>query len=140
MTIWEKIFNNINLPILLPALIAVFSWFVGHWLASLRDQKNKCKELRIKYLLEAYRLLESVGNRKFNKENAKKMESAIADIQLLGSQKQITLAQDVAKEISTTKKAELLEILQDLRKDLRKELNLTPAKDELKFLRANFDK
>jgi hypothetical protein len=56
-----------NLPLLLPlivtAALAIGGWYVVHRLSVNRDQQNKRRDLRIQYLIEAYRRLENSANR-----------------------------------------------------------------------------
>lgn len=75
-----------SLKFLVPAIVAVVGWFMAHQFNSYRDRVNKRRELRIQYLLEAYRRLESAANRPNKTEKqALDFESAVADIQLLGT-------------------------------------------------------
>lgn len=63
----------------------MFGLFLGHWLSQRRDFRNKQREIRTQYLIEAYRRLErgAIPNaKKFDKGD---FESAIADIQLFGN-------------------------------------------------------
>lgn len=46
------------LPLLITTFTAVAGWLVVHWMAAKRDQTNKRRDLRIQYLIEAYRKLE----------------------------------------------------------------------------------
>jgi hypothetical protein len=46
------------LTLLVPTVVAIVSWFVGSWLAVRRDRANKRRDLRVQYLIEAYRQLE----------------------------------------------------------------------------------
>nr|VFK01759.1 MAG: hypothetical protein BECKH772A_GA0070896_102397 [Candidatus Kentron sp. H]VFK01855.1 MAG: hypothetical protein BECKH772B_GA0070898_102497 [Candidatus Kentron sp. H]VFK05166.1 MAG: hypothetical protein BECKH772C_GA0070978_102432 [Candidatus Kentron sp. H] len=49
---------------LLGTVIVAFSgWFVVHVLNASRDRRNKRREIRVKYLIEAYRNLESAAQR-----------------------------------------------------------------------------
>ena len=76
--------------LLVPAAVAVLGWFAAHQFNSYRDRANKRRDLRVQYLLEAYRRLESAANRpEAGKEEQDKFESALADIQLLGTRPQI---------------------------------------------------
>lgn len=50
--------------LLIPTLVAVVSWFVGSWLAVRRDRANKRRDLRVQYLIEAYRRLAKATERK----------------------------------------------------------------------------
>ena len=78
--------------------------------------------------------MESASNRSDTSYNVK-LETAIADIQLLGTQKQIELAQQFAVQMSQTGRGDSLELLIQLREDLRKELKLKPTERNLKILR-----
>ena len=69
------------ISLILTALVAVLGWFIVHQLSISRDIKNKRIELKIKYLIEAYRRLENVSHR--NNPNMQDFESAIADIQFI---------------------------------------------------------
>ncbi|HGF7228226.1 TPA: hypothetical protein AB5B86_003675, partial [Vibrio cholerae] len=53
---WQFLF-----PVIVSILLAVFGWVVGHKLTSQRDIRNKQRELRVKYLLEAYEVLMVLG-------------------------------------------------------------------------------
>jgi len=52
------------LTLLIPTAIAIVSWFVGSWLSVRRDRANKRRDLRVQYLIEAYRRLSTATNRK----------------------------------------------------------------------------
>ena len=104
-------------------LCTILSWFVIHGLNQKRDFANKKKELRIKYLISAWQLLESVSNRT-DETLQHNLEKAIADIQLFGTLKQIRLSREFALKFSQNKIADSTELLNELRNDLRKELNL----------------
>ena len=73
---------------ILAAIIAVYGLSKGHQLNIERDRKNKQDDLRIRFLLEAYRILESSSNRfdlTSSEENMRNYESAVADIFLMGN-------------------------------------------------------
>ena len=84
------------LPLLVTTVIAVLGWYVAHRLSMNRDRATKRRELRVKYLIDAYRLLESVSNRPVTPATAPQFESALADIQLFGTPAQVELAQEFA--------------------------------------------
>jgi hypothetical protein len=127
-----------NWPLFWQLLATAVVAFVGAWLAHTfaanRDLKNKRRDQRISYLIEAYRRLEFVSNRP-SLTDLQPMESAVADIQLFGSPSQIRLAQAFVTEFATTKSTSLDAILTELRKDLRSELQLESVPDKLLFLR-----
>jgi hypothetical protein len=112
----------------------IIGWKIVDMFNQRRDALLKRKNIRIDYLIKAWRLLESASNRE-NNELIKNLETAIADIQLFGTYEQIKLAQEISREMSEKNIANTLELLKALRKDLRKELKLDKVPDELRFLR-----
>lgn len=120
---------KILLPLLVTIALAIAGWVVGHSLNAERDLHNKRVELRIKYLLEAYRKLESSIEQEVSRENLSVLESAISDVQLLGTPEQVdkVLAwSDQFKGKERQKDVNLQDLLEDLRASLRKELGLRP--------------
>lgn len=103
----------------------------------MRDRIKKRRDMVTHYLLEAYRRLEMAANREEKTEEQRiAFESAIADIQLLGSQAQISKAiQYVQAQAASSDTATLNELLYLLRNDLRKQLNLPRVKEPLKIFR-----
>lgn len=126
---WELL-----IPLLVTSTTTVVSWFFLHRKDKERDIANKQKELRVNYLIDAWRRLEFAVNRK-ELNTVESIERPIADIQLFGTLKQIELAQKVANEMATDKKGNLNDLLEELRQDLRKELKLEKAPIEIKYLR-----
>jgi len=51
------------LTLLIPTVVAIVSWFAGSWLSVRRDRANKRRDLRVQYLIEAYRRLATATNR-----------------------------------------------------------------------------
>ena len=87
---------------LVSALLALLGWVVGYVATIRRDRLSKRRDLRTQYLLDAYRRLEAAGNRREpSREDEKALESAVADIQLLGSSKQVHLARLFALELQS---------------------------------------
>lgn len=124
---------DVLIPLLVTSLITVVSWSAIHFLSKQRDVLNKKKEIRIRYLIDAFRRLESASNKKvaINKD----LESVMADIQLFGSKKQIKLAQKFISEMAENQNSSTLELLESLRDDLREELMLDKVSDKFLFLR-----
>lgn len=125
---------GILIPLIITSTITILSWGILHFLSKRRDLLNKKKEIRINYLIQAWRLLEAASNRN-NNNLSSNIETAIADIQLFGTKKQIELAQKFAEEIATHKSSSSLELLILLREDLRNELKLEKVPNKFKFLR-----
>ena len=72
------------------AFVAILGWAATYYFSVRKDQKAKQRDMRIQFLLEAYRRLEAAANRpESGKEEQDRFESALADIQLLGTKTQI---------------------------------------------------
>ncbi len=119
--------------------LALSGWWLSYWLAVRKDRLAKKRDLRTQYLLDAYRTLESASNRNMTPENARALESAVADIQLLGSDAQVRRAREFAQKFAAEKTAVLDDLLESLRRDLRKELNLGLVSDPITHLRIGPD-
>ena len=126
----------------LAALIAVAGWIVGHALTSQRDLNSEKRKVRITFMLEAFRKLESGSSRGPNaKKYDEQFQSALADIQLLGSPQQAEAARNVASALGTGsgQSIRLNDLLNALRSELRRELNLPCVGSELVLLRSKED-
>jgi hypothetical protein len=128
---------NLNLITQLTAtfFVAAAGWWVGHYFSSRRDLINERRKLRIEYLLEAYRKLERASNRNDIKQYWSDFESAIADIQLLGSPHQVSLARQFSISMAKNNTAPLDDLIFDLRQSLRSELQLEPVSERVVYLR-----
>ena len=131
--------SSVNWPLLLPLLVtatvAVAGWWTAHWLSTQRDRANKRRDIRVNYLIEAYRRLERASNRENSHLWAADLESAIADVQLFGGTRQVELAESFAREIASSNAALLDELLKELRDNLRAELALPMVGRKLLYLR-----
>jgi hypothetical protein len=99
-----------------------------HRLTSLRDLANRRSELRIRYLLDAYRSFADTAHRPLipDSGDTRRFEQALADVQLLGSDQQAATAAAIAKTLADDRAANLDDLLLSLRDDLRRELALCP--------------
>ena len=127
-------------PLLVTTVVAVVGWYAAHRLFAARDRANKRRELRVQYLIEAYRRLENVSNRPISKATAPDFEKAIADIQLFGTPQQVALAKEFAVGFAQAGTHTLDPLLNDLRDSLRAELDLEPVSVGITYLRMKFDK
>jgi hypothetical protein len=127
------------LTVLIPTVVAVISWFVGSWLAARRDRANKRRDLRVQYLVDAYRRLQAAGHRPLVPPYSLDLESAVADVQLFGTPAQVAAVQKFASEIGGHGQALLDDLLLSLRNDLRAELQLEDVGGKLKYLRITPD-
>jgi hypothetical protein len=99
---------------------------MAHRFTSRRDLINCRSELRIQYLLSAYRALANPANRDLETSysDARAFEEGLADIQLLGSGPQAELARQIAYSMATKGEASLDDLLRSLRDELREVLGL----------------
>lgn len=113
---------SLFLPLTVTAVLAIAGWWAVHRLSMNRDQENKRRDLRVRYLLEAYRRLEHAVTHR----HARDLETALADILLLGTERQVSLAHDFAVSAEQNKTATLGPLIADIRAELRRELKLDP--------------
>lgn len=101
-----------------------------------RDMENDRRQLRTQYLLEAYRRLQNAAHRVGQEETHNEaLESAISDIQFLGTKRQSELAAKFAVDMAEKGTAYMDELLLDLRNDLRNELKLELLSNPTRVLR-----
>jgi hypothetical protein len=117
-------------------MVPVLGWWVVNFLSKRRDVENDRRKLRTEYLVEAYRRMESASHRKGRqKEFEDRLESAVADIQLLGTAKQADLAAQFGIDMAEKGVAYMDELLRDLRDSLRSELKLESLTKSNRVLR-----
>lgn len=126
-----KLFTQLAVTV----LVALAGGWLGHSLSARRDLANERRKLRVTYLLEAYRRLEDALHTNDPERSHPKWESAIADIQLLGSPKQVQLARTFALGMASSNSAPLDALINDLRQSLRVEMRLLPAGEPVVYLR-----
>jgi hypothetical protein len=113
------------------AVVAIAGW----WVVNAQQRRAVRRNMRIEYLLSAYRQLERVTNREPTKEHGRAIEEAVADVYLLGTPKQVELVADFAKNFAQAGGADLNNLLMDLRKSLRRELLLEADESDSVSLR-----
>jgi hypothetical protein len=120
---------SLLLPLLVTTAVAIFGWIIAHRFATARDQRSKRREVRLSFLLDAYRRLEAGASRGplHDSKLADGFESAIADIQLLGTAEQSRMVRELAVAIAShSPDVSSGPLLLSLRDDLRRELDLGP--------------
>lgn len=91
-----------------------------------RDRQDKRRDLRVQFLLDAYRCLESASNRETKTgEQRLACESAVADIQLLGTPAQVAATVLYLRKHAANGGAQMNEVLRLLRRDFRNEVGLS---------------
>jgi hypothetical protein len=117
-------------------LIAVFGWIIGHYFTSKRDITNKRRELTIQHLIGAYRILTNeISHRVLTNDTRTKLESIVTEIQLFGSEEQVNLVKKLANDVASGKEYELDPLINSLRRDLRKQLDLKEVESNVTWLR-----
>ncbi len=127
--------TEILIPLMFTTVVAVIGWYVVHVLSSMRERNHKKQDIVVEYLISAWRRLENVAARK--DFQISEFESAIADIQLFGNDKQIELAIKASNEFAYGKSTDLGDLLESLRRELRKEMKLKETSIKIKHLRIN---
>jgi hypothetical protein len=116
-------------------IVAILGGWIGFYFSMRRDLANDRRKIWVTYLLEAYRRLEGASNRDDPQRCWSEFESAIADIQLLGSPHQVAMARQFATQMAKNHISSLDDLLFDLRQSLRSELELEPVYENVLFLR-----
>jgi hypothetical protein len=116
---------------------AAIAAVLAHRLTSRRDHANRRSDLRVEYLLTAYRQIANAAHRELGPDTGDlhALEQGLSDIQLLGSAGQVGMAHDIAKKLGSTGTANVDDLLQSLRDDLRSELQLEPLDGQTIYVR-----
>ena len=128
---------NALLPAGVGGSIVAIGWLVSHHLNKSRDIAAEKREMQTKFLIDAYRRLEGAASRPLirGSKHVDDLESALADIQLLGTSTQVNLAGDCSAQARETGVIELKPLLCDLRSTLRCELDLDSVENPIVFFR-----
>jgi hypothetical protein len=120
-------------------------WIKSRLEASIQHEYNrtldilrKQRDIRVSYLIEAFRVLAKRANLPKGRsplELAPQIESALADIQLLGTQEQIKAAMHFAKAEASHQLISMDDLLKTFRAELRQELALPPIDEPIWNLR-----
>ncbi|RZV15901.1 hypothetical protein D3M61_01020 [Aliarcobacter butzleri] len=127
------------LKIMLSVIIAVIGWIIAHYFTSKRDVSNKKREIRLNYLIEVYLILTNDLTERGNidSKKAERIEKIISQVQLLGSKKQVELVKTLADSIGKGEIIEYDTLINSLRDDLRKELELEKIEGNVHWARFN---
>ena len=116
-------------------LAALLASVLTHFLTARRDRRNEQRRQRATILLATFTALLSASNRPKLHEVGPQIERAMAEIQALGTVKQIALAQDFAKNLLARKEASMDPLLVELRSFLRKEIGAESIETPIMWLR-----
>lgn len=125
------------IPAVIGTFIVVLGWVVVHYLTKRREIAAEKRKIRVSFLIEAYRRLERIAERRTPQGDKaiEDIESAIADIQLLGTPEQVALAHSFGNQCANTETPNVKDLLLDLRRTLRSDLDLEPVETDVSFLR-----
>jgi len=125
------------IPLLVTTAVAIGGWYGVNHFAAKRDRANKQRDLRIEYLISAYSKLANASWRdpKVGSRYFKDMETAMADIQLFGTDSHIKKANEIMDEFQRTGYGTLNKLLRELRDDLRQEMNLSKIEGDVQWFR-----
>ena len=124
------------LKIIVSIILAVIGWLIAHHFTSKREVQNKRREIRVSFLIDTYLKLEN-SIAKPPVHVVIDLESVVANIQLFGTADQILLAKTIANDIAKNGSSDLKPLLNSLRADLRKELQLSDTDEDIQYLRMN---
>ena len=129
--------NPDYLKIIVTIALAVCGWVIAHWFTTKRDQLAKKREITVKYLIDAYRFLAAeASQRRLTKEQERRLEEIVADIQLFGSPEQIALVKSLTDNMVRKGTWEYDDLINNLRNDLRKQLGLAHIQGNIMWLRC----
>ena len=132
----------------IPALIAVIGWFIASWLTMRRERLAQNEKRRYEYLVDVYNrisALRSIENREQEEFTQLFIEIQSA-IELHGTPSQISSFRKINDEISkgqtqvtdapkkVIRSKALIEVVVDLRDEIRKYLKLKKVKDGVPFM------
>jgi hypothetical protein len=114
------------LTALITTVVALAGWLAVNRLTAWRDLLNHKRKIKTDFLIKAFQDLADASQRppEKNSPHFRKMESAVASIQLFGNDEQIKQIEQFMNEFSESARGPLDPILNSLRNDLRHELGL----------------
>jgi type II secretory pathway pseudopilin PulG len=126
------LFFTILGSLVVAAIGAFVAAIFAHRYTSQRDQANRRNDLRVEYLLTAYRSISDAISRTHypDSPDARALEKGLSDIQLLGSGRQVGMVLEVIQEITSNGEVEPDGLLRSLRDELRDELGLEPVSNK----------
>lgn len=124
---------DIIIYIVVPVLLAAFGWMFGYITSLKVNMKARKKELITKYLIQAYTDLCDECHRG---RVSTKIETALSQIQLFGTEKQIEMTQLAIERLAKSKSADIDSLLFELRNSLRYELGIEKTSIPIGFIRV----
>jgi hypothetical protein len=121
---------------LLRGVLALVGGIVSRMLGARRENDNRRREIRVNALVEAWRAIERAAIR-LGPAELRGLEQALAEVQLFGTPSQVEQAARVAQSMSERddEPAQIENLLEALRGDLREEMRLGRAEVPIVYLR-----
>jgi len=117
-------------------VLAVLGWITAYYFTRKREISAKQRDIVTRHLVRTYRVLTNdISHRATSSERQKKFEIMISDIQLFGSVEQVELVKTLADECVSGDEFQLDPLINSLRKDLRKRLNLSALSGNVTWVR-----
>ncbi len=117
-------------------VLAVIGWLIAHHFTAQRTLAVKRRDVTLEHLISAYRILTNeISQRTLDADRSKKLECLLSDIQLFGSKDQVNSAREMIDQVVAKKSFDLDPIINSLRDDLRKQLQLEEVSGNVKWLR-----
>ena len=113
---------------IIPICTAIAGLVGGHFFADRRENLKRKREIRIEYLVSAYRKLEKGATPTSKEYSSGEFEAAISDIQLFGNHEQVILAHKFCQAAANGDGSLLQKLLENIREELRKELGVKQSK------------
>lgn len=125
----------ISISNIITVLVALLGWLVVHNLTKTREIETERRNIRAHYLLVTYRSVENSICRNLQDDDKRKLENAIAEVELFGNKEQIDLAQEIAKNSigNSMDEKELVLIKLSLLDSLRQELRDVFKQEQVKL-------
>ena len=124
------------LKIVITIVLAIGGLIIAHYFTSKRDINNKRREIRLKYLIDSYiTLTHEIAQRELTKENKRKLEDLLLDIQLYGNIEQVLFSIELSKNVAKGFSFDIVPLINSLRRELRQELKLKEIDSDLILLR-----
>ncbi|ARN57416.1 hypothetical protein [Sedimentisphaera salicampi] len=122
------------LKLVIPVVIAVLGWILGHLLSSIRERENKKREIRLEKLMEAYDWFGRAMIEGQNEEINVQLSMAIHNSQCYGTCREQKMAIEYCQAIKEKKSADALELIKSIRNVIREELGLSPFEEPVSWV------
>jgi hypothetical protein len=116
-------------------LSAIGGGVVVHFLALSRERASKRRELVTKHLIDIYQTIEK-HHLSTDPNPLAQLQKPVADIQLFGSEEQVSLMHKLVNEVVAKNHGDTTDILNNLKHSLRAELGLSPIAHKFFWFRT----